>query len=145
MYLKVDISTYMCKCSWRQSRCKSIRRRSREQLSEILRSKYHYLVRKGSIYKKSWVPPALRTCWTSSFAFRSCDPGITHNAEPLMIWEHMLSHWLSESYQGPLRHLTSVRHDLTKTSQELRMLSSVTINCQITKIVMNSGSQLSEL
>ena len=32
-----------------------------------------------------------------------------------------------------------------KTSQELRMLSSVTINCQITKIVMNSGSQLVEL
>ena len=29
--------------------------------------------------------------------------------------------------------------------EELRMLSSVTINCQITKIVMNSGSQLSEL
>ena len=34
---------------------------------------------------------------------------------------------------------------LHKTSQELRMLSSVTINCQITKIVMNSGSQLSVL
>ena len=34
---------------------------------------------------------------------------------------------------------------LNKTSQELRMLSSVTINCQVTKIVMNSGSQLSEL
>ena len=32
-----------------------------------------------------------------------------------------------------------------KTSQELRMLSSVTINCQVTKIVMNPGSQLSEL
>ena len=32
-----------------------------------------------------------------------------------------------------------------KTSQELRMLSSVTINCQFKKIVMNSGSQLSEL
>ena len=29
-----------------------------------------------------------------------------------------------------------------KTSQELRMLSSVTINCQITKIVMNSDFQL---
>ena len=28
-----------------------------------------------------------------------------------------------------------------KTSQELRMLSSVTINCQVTMIVMNSGSQ----
>ena len=35
--------------------------------------------------------------------------------------------------------------EFKKTSQELRMLSSVTINCQITKIVMNSGSQLSEL
>ena len=34
---------------------------------------------------------------------------------------------------------------VSKTSQELRMLSSVTINCQITKIVMISGSQLSEL
>ena len=32
-----------------------------------------------------------------------------------------------------------------KTSQELLMLSSVTINCQVTKTVMNSGSQLSEL
>ena len=32
-----------------------------------------------------------------------------------------------------------------KTSQELRMLSSVTLNCQVTKIVMNSGSQLSQL
>ena len=32
-----------------------------------------------------------------------------------------------------------------KTSQELQMLSSVTINCQVTIIVMNSGSQLSEL
>ena len=32
-----------------------------------------------------------------------------------------------------------------KTSQELRMLSSVTINCQVPKIVMNSDSQLSEL
>ena len=34
----------------------------------------------------------------------------------------------------------------TKTSQELRMLSSVTLNCQVTMmIVMNSGSQLSEM
>ena len=32
-----------------------------------------------------------------------------------------------------------------KTSQELQMLSSVTLNCQATKIVMKSGSQLSEL
>ena len=32
-----------------------------------------------------------------------------------------------------------------KTSQELRMLSSVALNCQARKIVMKSGSQLSEL
>ena len=32
-----------------------------------------------------------------------------------------------------------------QTSQELRMLSSVTINCQVTKIVINPGSQLSVL
>ena len=32
-----------------------------------------------------------------------------------------------------------------KTLQELGMLSSVTLNYQVTKIVMNSGSQLSEL
>ena len=36
-------------------------------------------------------------------------------------------------------------HLKIKTSQELRMLSSVTINCQVTKIVMNPGSQLSVL
>ena len=34
---------------------------------------------------------------------------------------------------------------LLQTSQELRMLSSATINCQVTKIVINPGSQLSVL
>ena len=33
-------------------------------------------------------------------------------------------------------------HLCCKTSQELQMLSSVTLNCQVTKIVMDSGSQL---
>ena len=33
--------------------------------------------------------------------------------------------------------------DAAKTSQELLMLSTVTLNCQITKIVMKSGSYLS--
>ena len=32
-----------------------------------------------------------------------------------------------------------------KTSQELRMLSTVTLDCQVTQIVMKSGSQLKEL
>ena len=31
---------------------------------------------------------------------------------------------------------------MPETSQELRMLSTVTLDCQVTKIVMNSGSQL---
>ena len=34
---------------------------------------------------------------------------------------------------------------ITQTSQDLRILSTVTLNCQVTKVVMNSGSQLSEL
>ena len=34
---------------------------------------------------------------------------------------------------------------LLKTSQELQMLSSVTLNCQVTKIVINPVSQLSVL
>ena len=36
-------------------------------------------------------------------------------------------------------------HIGAKTSQELRMLSNVALNCQVAKIVMISGSQLSEL
>ena len=37
------------------------------------------------------------------------------------------------------------RCPLLQTLQELWMLSSVTLNCQVTKIVMHLGSQLSEL
>ena len=33
----------------------------------------------------------------------------------------------------------------SKTLQELRMLSNVTLDCHVTQIVMNSGSQMSEL
>ena len=44
-----------------------------------------------------------------------------------------------------LSKLDSQLIELRKTSQELRMLSNVTLNCQVAKIVMNSGSQLSEL
>ena len=43
------------------------------------------------------------------------------------------------------KELSEIRWCEKQTSQELRMLSSVTINCQITNIVMNSCSQLSEL
>ena len=39
-------------------------------------------------------------------------------------------------------HLSSCH--IAKTSRELRMMSIVTINCQVTKIVMNTDSQLSE-
>ena len=40
---------------------------------------------------------------------------------------------------------TNHRVELLEISQELQMLSSVTLNCQVTKIVIISGSQLSEL
>ena len=47
-----------------------------------------------------------------------------------------------KSYRHPIvksEHLQNI------TSQELQILSSVTIDCQVTKIVMNPGSQLSVL
>ena len=48
--------------------------------------------------------------------------------------------YVSTIFMDPVRSCVSI---IFKTSQELRMLSSVTLNCQVTKIVMNSGSQLS--
>ena len=53
---------------------------------------------------------------------------------------HLVAEIPPQDDEGEEKDIWSV-----KTSQELRMLSSLTINCQITKIVMNSGSQLSEL
>ena len=44
------------------------------------------------------------------------------------------------NFDFPQKHRIS-----EETSQELRMLSSVIINCQVTKIVINPGSQLSVL
>ena len=57
-------------------------------------------------------------------------------AKQQQIWKYQDTHLEKEC---------SVEVDINKTLQDLRMLSSVTINCQVTKIVMNSGSQLSEL
>ena len=47
--------------------------------------------------------------------------------------------------ESALFYQNGLQTTLDKTSQELRMLSSVTLNWQVTKIVMNSGSQLSEM
>ena len=49
----------------------------------------------------------------------------------------------SWKFSNILHEITSKPGLKGKTSQELRMLSRVTLNCQVTKIVMNSGSQLS--
>ena len=57
------------------------------------------------------------------------------NTKTISLWEDFLKGTILE---------TLIREN-KKTSHELRMLSSVTLNCQATKIVMNSGSQLSEL
>ena len=45
----------------------------------------------------------------------------------------------------PIWPYNKLKSDKVKTSQELRMLSSVAINCQVAKIVINPGSQLSVL
>ena len=58
----------------------------------------------------------------------------TFSLSPLFGWVYLCSTFCH-----------SISEEADKTSQELRMLSSVAINCQVTKIVMNSGSQLSEL
>ena len=52
------------------------------------------------------------------------------------IWKYQDTHLEKEC---------SVEEDINKTLQDLRMLSSVTIYYQVTRIVMNSGSQLSVL
>ena len=55
-----------------------------------------------------------------------------------------LSKGVGDRNQWEKMHQKELKQE-KKTSQELRMLSSVTLNRQATKIVMNSGSQLSEL
>ena len=53
--------------------------------------------------------------------------------------------WLSDSVSQWQGYLLSCQVTAKKTSQELGMLSNVTLYCQVTKIVMVSGSQLSVL
>jgi len=61
---------------------------------------------------------------------------------------HFTYVWNSSGIRGGTQNLaqTSKSFDSNKerkkTSQELRMLSTVTLDCQVTKIVMNLGSQL---
>ena len=66
-------------------------------------------------------------------------------------WEQVTKQDLTDGHSHPVNkepttdYMPQVIVVKIQTSQELRMLSSVTLNCQVTKIVMNSGSQLSEL
>ena len=58
---------------------------------------------------------------------------------------HVINDTLHWSWDPSEVRITPLRHEvqfLKETSQELRMLSSVTLNCQATKIVMHSGSRL---
>ena len=52
--------------------------------------------------------------------------------------------FIDDQYMGPFQIIGEINIEVLykKTSQELRMLSSVTLNCQVKKIVMNLGSQL---
>ena len=81
--------------------------------------------------------------------WKTCGPTTMDNNHHLprsLLHQRNRPHPLWETDQlGGCLGCSNLGELLHKTSQELRMLSSVTINCQITKIVMNSGSQLSEL
>ena len=68
--------------------------------------------------------------WTKHFLVGSC----AHNIANIPIKLEQ-----SEAETSPRKMRKQFQ-----ASPELRMLSSVTLNCQVTKIVMNSGSQLSE-
>ena len=84
-----------------------------------IQTKLHYFVACRIHSHCMAIPARLQLLW---FGIRLVD----HPTQLICIWIFICQH-------------------TKKTSQELRMLSSVTINCQITKIVMNSGSQMSEL
>ena len=75
--------------------------------------------------------------WTSGRFWRSYDD------------RQMTTDWRSVPQCLPLTsHTTRCINPTSngiKTLQELRMLSCVNLNCQVTKIVRNSGSQLSEM
>ena len=82
-----------------------------------------------------WVLSWVRNAHHSSLIFALCRP-CQHPSRTL----GAQAVWPTQRCDDGIVHKRN-----PKTSQELRMLSSVTINCQVTKIVMNSDSQLSEL
>ena len=88
----------------------------------------------------------MERCWKAKRYCESDDP-----------WQMKCQpKWLSANICQIIQHTAGRAHNsnnnnfrtwvncVIKTSQELRMLSSVTIICQITKVVMNSGSQFSQ-
>ena len=99
--------------------------------------------------------------WTKCYKVVNCGPtsqwlhcgivytSISISGPPRVACEHIMNPAPFQCFVFGLEPLWittfTAMHVWAKTSQELRMLSSITINCQITKIVMNSGSQLSEL
>ena len=62
-----------------------------------------------------------------------------------LFWQEIQNDWRSQRQKDPaqMEAVSQARKlQVMQTSQELRMLSTVTLDCQVTKIVMNSGSQL---
>ena len=93
-------------------------------------------------------------CWTSSEFFMFNET--FSNEKHFLSWKILRGSvyiYIVKGYLG----LPSITHSIGeqfmlqfgnfahKTSKELRMLSNVTLNCQVAKIVMNSGSQRSKL
>ena len=69
-----------------------------------------------------------------------------HLQENLIMTElEEVVHFNFENVMKEHKELSINSEIFLKTSQELRMLSSVTLNCQVTMIVKKSSSQLSEM
>ena len=84
----------------------------------------------------------------SDIAWNSFETVIKDNTA--LVFDHSMTFHAIANQLGSLQWIVAGRGAylkslLYKTSQELPMLSSVTIDCQVTMIVINSGSQLSEL
>ena len=103
----------------------------------------------GVVFPAQWPLQWLATRWHNlvcSSQFGYTPAHLTHTTEVhLGHGIYCVAHYFSWLLSARLLRIfvfNTNKSSYKKTSQELRMLSNVTINCQITKIVMNSGSQI---
>ena len=91
-----------------------------------------YLLQSNNVNPKFWRQLGSKSWFVLKIAeVLICCPNLFHKLYFITTETNFLPRWTLELGKPSF-----------KTSQELRMLSSVTLDCQVRKIVMNSGSQL---